>query len=148
MTLRTLTPKQALEEVDVRRRDGRLDAARAMAVQIVDQAPAFGSALHMPGLVEYERGDNAAGKALLRKAIRLLPDSAEARANLGRMLASEGRYRESSDALEAACCLAPDNGDIARLLAATLLSGARREMGAGRLDEALAGFTRAMQIDP
>lgn len=148
MALRTLTPKQALEEVDARRRDGRLDCARAMAVQIVDQAPDFGPALHMLGLVEYDRGDNAAGEALMRKAIRLLPDSAEARANLGRMLTREGRYREASDALEAAHRLAPGNADIARLLAATLLSWARREMDAGRLDEALAGFTRATQLDP
>ncbi|MBM3558683.1 MAG: tetratricopeptide repeat protein [Alphaproteobacteria bacterium] len=147
MALRTLTPKQALEEVDARRRDGRLDSARDMAAQIVEQAPEFGPALHMLGLVEFERGETVAGEALMRKAIRLLPDSAEARANLGRMLTRAGRYREASMRSRAPShrtrqCL------HRRLLATTLLSWARREMDAGRLAEALAGFSRAEQLDP
>ncbi len=77
----------------------------------------------------------------LRKAAELLPQDAEAHANLGLAFYDQGQWAQARESLQRALALNPDDAN-AQLNAAN----ASKELG--RLDEAVAMYQRALTLEP
>jgi tetratricopeptide (TPR) repeat protein len=80
-------------------------------------------------------------KKELAEATVVVPNEPASWANLGLAHLRLGDFDGSAEALRRAAALAPANGDIA------FLQG-QLDSSRGRLDEAVAGFRRAIQLDP
>jgi tetratricopeptide (TPR) repeat protein len=89
-------------------------------------------------------GQNAEAMTQLRETVRLAPDHANARYNLGALLAAEGSAQAAQEAvqhLSAALAAKPSDVQALRLRARLLRDS-------GRLEEALADYARAIELEP
>jgi tetratricopeptide (TPR) repeat protein len=118
------------------KRLGEAESQMRFALSLAPEMPALhedvGSVLAMQGRLE-----DAVG--FFEKAIRLEPKLPLARKKLGQALAALGRGRDADDAFEEYFELDPGKGAVAE--------GARH-LEAGRKEEAIATFRKALQDDP
>jgi predicted CXXCH cytochrome family protein len=115
---------------------GRLDEAQRV-LEGVD-AP---EALNLSGLVLVARGDRASAERAFREAIRLQPDLAAARANLGNLLAARRAYREAAFHYQRAVASDAGNAETHyRYGLALMLSGDNRK--------AIEELQTTVQLDP
>jgi tetratricopeptide (TPR) repeat protein len=77
----------------------------------------------------------------LRKAAELLPQDAEAHANLGAALCDQGRWAPALESLQRALALNPN-------AAGTLRDAANANKALGRLTEAVALYQRSLNLEP
>ena len=105
--------RQALKE-------GRADAAAAIADQILGDAPDDVDALEIKALVAIERGDDPAAEAPLRHAIAVAPDRRWPYADLARLLLKLQRQAEAEQVTRAALAADTNNADAHALLGSML----------------------------
>ena len=148
--------REALGRARVARR-GTLDAFFSSATRIdkvrelrgvLEAAPGFGPAnillsrvLVGHGQVEGRAGRPQAAERLLREAVELAPENADARRALGTVLLHSGKYSESIEQLERSLALRPNRWiGLARL--------SKAQLGAGRRAEAVRSLRAAVAINP
>ncbi|WP_114814340.1 tetratricopeptide repeat protein [Paraburkholderia kururiensis] len=119
---------------------GRLDDAAREYEAVLVREPDNAHALHLYGVLEYQRGAAAKAESLIRRSISL-GASARALSDLGAILASAARTDEALEQFEAA--LRIDSQDVQALVRKgnTLLA-------ARRYEAALETFDRALEISP
>jgi len=154
---------------------GRLRDAEALCATLREADPAHVEAWHLGGVIAERLGNLNMGAALVQKAVTLQPDNAEARRNLGSLLARQGRTRDALPHFEAAARLLPrdasvlnglararsDTGDALGAIdawkaslantpgqAAIQFSLAVACQNLGRIEEAAAAFRACVTIDP
>lgn len=156
-------------------RGNRFAEARACYESVLRGQPKRADALHLLGMLAYERRDYATATALLAQAIAVNPSVSAFRASMGAVQRAQGRHAEALAAYETALRLQPDSalnlyyvalchyalrhysaaqqavtGAIARdaRIAAShnLLGQIHRNFG--RFDEAIASFRHGLTIEP
>jgi tetratricopeptide (TPR) repeat protein len=81
-------------------RAGRLAEAEAVYREVLRQQPDNADALHVSGVLAGQRGEIDRGIELLRRAVKVNPQFAEAWRNLGALLSEKGRFREAGLAFQ------------------------------------------------
>lgn len=76
---------------------GRIDAARSLYREVLAADPRHFDSLHLLGLATVQSGETEAGVALIRAALMVRPDVAEACYNLGNALLTLNRPAEALD---------------------------------------------------
>ncbi len=76
------SPDQVLAAALAAQRSGRLDDARRRYEQILAREPAHFDALHMLGVIHYQRSEHERARRLIARACALRPEVADARRNL------------------------------------------------------------------
>ncbi|MBL8378171.1 MAG: hypothetical protein JNM79_09895 [Burkholderiales bacterium] len=118
-------------------RDGRPAGDAALAAYL-SRHPHDPKALHLRGLVEFERGQLAQAAASIRFAVEFDPDSPIYRANLGMVLERMGRFGEARTHLEAAVDAEPGLASALHNLVALLLAMGEPAAASARLQTGLA----------
>jgi protein O-GlcNAc transferase len=154
---------------------GRLNEAEALYRAALERDPRHFGALHLTGLIHYQRGAFAAAADWIGRALAINPASPEAHSNLGLALLELKRPEDALAAHERSLKLRPNvpdslnnRGNALQALnrPAEALADYDRALGLrpdfvlahanrgnalralGRLDEAVAAFDRALQLAP
>jgi tetratricopeptide (TPR) repeat protein len=89
---------------------GELDQAEALYRKALEAYPEYAEALHLLGLVAYQRGEFPPAIELIGRALPELDDLPEAHLNLGNALREVGRLAEAVACYRRAIALDPDYG--------------------------------------
>lgn len=114
----------------------RLDEARRLYRVALAIEPAQCDGLQLLGLVEKRFDRSAAGAALMRRSLRLMPDFTAVRQNLCRTLQGMGDLAGALPLLRQLAAERPDDAEILYQLGGTLLRLERRREAAGPLRRA------------
>jgi protein O-GlcNAc transferase len=136
-----MTVRQQLDSAMTHHRAGRLAEAERIYRDVLAQDSNQPDALHMLGVLSGQMGQLDTAVELIRRAIRIKPESALAQNNLGTTLAKQGQIDEAIAALRQAILLKPDYAD-----AYYNLGSALRETE--WLGEAIDCFREAIRIKP
>tara|TARA_R110000772_G_scaffold41808_1_gene97602 strand:- start:185462 stop:187231 length:1770 start_codon:yes stop_codon:yes gene_type:complete len=120
---------------------GDLNVAEKAYLAILADHPDHADALHLLGLVFYQKGDAATAMAHIRRAIGIDPRAAMYHANLGRVLMAQGRAAEAAEAYREAVALAPNDAAVHSDMAAALVT-------AGDFDAARSRARLALELAP
>lgn len=123
---------------------GRFDDAAREYEAVLARNAGNAEALHLYGVLQYQRGVVAEAESLIRRAIALGADTGtatRAHSDLGAILADTGRPAEAFDQFDAA--LRADPGDVQ-----TLVRKGNTLLGQRRYELALAAFDRALEVSP
>lgn len=120
---------------------GQLEGAENIYRRILQAVPDQADALHLLGLLQYQRREHRSGIDSVRRALEIFPDHADAHANLGNMLLEQGELEDAGAHLQRAMELAPNALPPRQSLA--LLRKAQ-----GRLDEAETLLAEALKNHP
>jgi tetratricopeptide (TPR) repeat protein len=121
--------------------NGELDQAERLYADILRGKPQHFDALHLLGMLYYQRGALDAAEKLLRAALRVDSARGDAYADLGLILLAMARPEDALAAYEAAHAIAPDDPEALNGRGVVLLRQ-------GRTGEALASFERAIGLAP
>ncbi|MBX9774115.1 MAG: tetratricopeptide repeat protein [Xanthobacteraceae bacterium] len=132
---------RAIDEAVAHYQQGRLDDADRICTRVLKAAPDWFDALHLAGLVKLDAGKAAVAQALLGKALKLNPGSAQVLANYGRALLALNRDDEALATVDKALLLAPDSFDAVNIRGHVLLK-------LNRAGEAIAAFERVLALEP
>ncbi len=130
-----------LHEAFEHHRAGRLDVAETMYRGIVAREPRSADALHLLGMVLWQRGDTEGAAAQIRAAVGIAPAVAQFRNNLGLVLDAAGRHDEAGGCFGEAVRLAPAYAEAHANLGQTL----ERDR---RYPEAIRAFREALRLKP
>lgn len=119
--------------------DGRYTELENQARLLLQKNPDAGLVWKLFGLALQMRGKDAL--SAMQKAVELLPDDAEAHANLAGKLRLVGRQEEAVVSGRRAVQIRPDLAEAHNNLGVSL-------QGLGRLDEAVASYQLALKIKP
>ena len=119
---------------------GHFQEAADGYLQVLAHEPQHADALHLLGLIRADEGDLAGGEALMRRALARGEDAVYL-ANLGNLLAKQGRLEEAEAMCRRAVEIAPRHVPGHYNLGNVL-------MARQRFDEAEAALLRAVEIDP
>jgi protein O-GlcNAc transferase len=122
-------------------RIGQLDQAAALYGQVLDSQPNHVDALHLLGVIAYQRGDDPRAVHLIRLAITLDSSQAAPHNHLGLALMRQGELDEAAAQFERAL-----ERDPAFAQAHNNLGSVRHQQG--RLQEAAASYERALDVNP
>jgi predicted O-linked N-acetylglucosamine transferase (SPINDLY family) len=100
----------------------QLDRAAQLYQEIIQQEPANGNALHLLGVIEYQRGDFPQAAELIKKALALLPRVAEIHVNLGNVYKDMGRKDDAVASYRKALKINPLHGSACYNLGVVLHS--------------------------
>jgi tetratricopeptide (TPR) repeat protein len=120
---------------------GQLAAAQALYAQVLGAVPRHFDSLHLLGLTFVQAGQPRKGADMIRRALALRPDVAEAHYNLGNALLTLGQPGDALAALRTAISLNPVDAQY-HLEAGNALQELKRP------DAALAEFDAALRLDP
>jgi len=121
---------------------GQNDAAEKSFRQVIALAPEHPVALHSLGVIAAQRGEEfPQAEALLRRALELQPDYAEAHNSLGNLFQLTKRLPEAEASYRRALELQPDYASAHYNLGKLLVE-------AKRLPEAEASYHRALELQP
>jgi tetratricopeptide (TPR) repeat protein len=141
-------PNQAIpQNVDTLRRAlvahgaGRLGEAELCCRLVLAANKKQFDALHLLGLIEFQRGRLDEAHRLIRQALKVNPRSVQAHSNFGLVLQHLGRHKDALASLDRALAIEPDN-----LLA--LNNRGHVLWRLKRSQEALADLDRALAIKP
>ncbi|MEK9671022.1 MAG: tetratricopeptide repeat protein [Rhodospirillaceae bacterium] len=166
-----------LGEGITRHQAGDLDAAEKIYRQVLDRQPGYADAIHLLGVIDFQRGRLTEAEALVTGAIAIDGKVAIYHANLGRIRMAQGRAEAAIVPYREAIGLTPDDAALHSDLAAALVTyedfdGARsrarlaidldpnlaqahlnlglalRGLGGPSARGAAACFRRAAEIDP
>ncbi len=107
----------------------------------MEQDPKCPDALHLLGVLLFQRGQHQPAIDLIRRAIALYPAGASYHSNLARVLVAANRLDEAIAAHQQAAALQPSNAQALNDLGSVLFT-------AHRVDEAIAAYERAVEIQP
>ncbi|GAB2916068.1 tetratricopeptide repeat protein [Paraburkholderia jirisanensis] len=119
---------------------GRFSDAYEQYKAVLEAHPDDAQALHLYGVLQYQRGEAAEAEALLRGSVSLRRD-AMAQSDLGAVLAASGRIEEALEQFHAALEIDPRHLHSLVRLGNTLLN-------TGLYDEALKHYDRALEVSP
>jgi len=119
---------------------GRLDDAKQLYDAILAATPDHAEALHLSGVVQFQRGKPSDAEALMQRSVSLAPAPLPL-ANLGSVLVSLGRREEALRHFDAALAIDPRHLHAMVRRGNTLLELTRYE-------EALATYDRALTVMP
>jgi protein O-GlcNAc transferase len=137
----TADPTATFQQGLALHQQGRLDEAEAHYGFVLGTQPAHFGALHLTGLVHYQRGNFAAAADWIARAIAVNPDAAEPHSNLGLALLELKRPEEALASHERALKLKPD-------VPASLNNRGNALLALNRPVEALADYDRALKWQP
>jgi protein O-GlcNAc transferase len=120
---------------------GRLDDAEALYRTVLAAQPAHFGALHLTGLIQYQRGAFAASVDWIGRALAVNPNVPDAYSNLGLALLELKRPDEALASLQRALALKPE-------APAFLNNRANALQALHRPAEALADYDRALRWQP
>lgn len=89
-------------------KEGRLAEAKALYEEIVKLEPRHFDALHLLGVIPFQRRNPEVAVALMGKALELNPNSAAAHSNRGCALNQLDRFDEALASCDRAIALRPD----------------------------------------
>jgi tetratricopeptide (TPR) repeat protein len=121
--------------------EGDLDRAAKLCAGILEYRPQDFDALHLLGVLNFQRHRLVDALRFLSQALRVNSGSADAMSNLGLALHATGRFEEAIASYRDALRLAPDHPEILYNLANTCLE-------LGRIDEALSHFDAVLAKNP
>jgi tetratricopeptide (TPR) repeat protein len=121
--------------------DGDLNRAEKLCAGILEYRPDDFEALHLLGVLNYQRSRPVDSLRFLTQALRINSDSAEAMSNLGLALHAMGRFEEAVAWYRNALGLTPDHPEILYNLGNACLE-------LGRVEEALSHFDAALAKKP
>lgn len=90
-----LSPEMLLPVAMEHHQNGRLDEAEKVYRQILDSQPDTFAAIHMLGVVYFQRGELVQAESLLKQAIEINAGMAEVHYNLGCVLKATRRFEEA-----------------------------------------------------
>ena len=122
-------------------RSGRLEEAEAICRDILAAGPPHGPALHMLGVIAYQRDRCEEAVELIRRALASDPHQPHFHNTLGEILRAKGELDAAEACYREAVRLQPGYAEAYNNLGIAL--GAQ-----GRSDEAVAAFERAVSISP
>jgi protein O-GlcNAc transferase len=122
-------------------RKGNLEEAAALYRRILAQNPANADALHLLGVVEFQRKNPLAAIELISKAIKIDPNNAAFFANQGLAFHDLNRFQDALTMFARALVIKPD-------YAAALNHRGNALRALNRFDDALASYARALAIQP
>ncbi len=109
-------------------RQGALDQAERLYHQVLELSPGHPDALHLLGLIAFQRGQGEAAVQAIGAALANSPGPALYHSNLGAVLTTLGRSREAEEHLRTAVALSADSADAYSNLAnAQNLQGSHAE---------------------
>ncbi|MGA7180653.1 MAG: tetratricopeptide repeat protein [Thiobacillaceae bacterium] len=117
---------------------GALDAAAAAYQKVLSAIPNHFDALHMLGVIEFNRRNLDRSVELLEQAIRIKPDVAVAHMNYGNTLRARGRIQDAIAHYKRAIQLQPDLEHAHLNLVKTALESGEFEMALRHADIAIA----------
>ena len=120
--------------------EGDLDTAERLCADILEYRPENFDALHMLGMLHFQRQRMVEALRFLSAALKVNSSSSDAMSNLGLALHATGRFDEAIASYRNALRLAPDHPEILYNLANALLE-------LGRLDQALASYDAVLARD-
>ena len=132
---------EALSEALEHHKAGRWERAGRLYGQVLEADPGNVDALHLAGVLAWQRGDCEAACLRIREAVRRAPRVAMFRNSLGNVLRSLGRLSEAAECFRAALELDPQHGEAAFNLGLTCFQ-------LGRIEQAAAHFARAVELNP
>lgn len=121
--------------------EGHVAAADEVCARILAVAPDHVDALHLRGILHFQRGELERGMDLVRRALEGAPGHADAWNNLGNMLQVAKRYAEAVPAYERAIALRPTFAEAHYNKGKALES-------LDRHDEALGAYQEAVVLAP
>ena len=119
---------------------GRLDEAEREYEAVLAQSPDDAQAIHLYGVLRYQKGAFEHAQSLLRRAVQLAP-SARIHSDLGAMLSDHGQGGEAIEQFEAALRLEP--GDVQ-----TLVRQGNTFLALKHYARALESFDRVLAASP
>lgn len=125
------TARSLLNEAGRAWREGRLDDAAAHCRAALEAAPAHAGGHGLAGVVAHHRGDLAAARGHLERAVSLDPDRPEYRQNLALVLLDFGEPAAALTHLDAALASEPDNQPALELRAEALAAAGDVEQAIG-----------------
>jgi tetratricopeptide (TPR) repeat protein len=168
-------PQQMLQTALAYHRSGNLSQADAIYAQIVARDPSVSEAVHLRGVVAYQKGDFPRAVTAIRHALSLAPDNPVYLNNLGLSYQALGQLAEAALSFQAAINLAPtfapamiNLGNVLReqgrwseaetwsrqaIRLNSRIAEAYNGLGAalwhqGKTSEAMANYRTALAIDP
>ena len=120
---------------------GQLDVAEALYREVLETAPEDPNALHLLGVIAYQRGDAAAAVGLIARAAQRLTEVPDVHADLGNALRSAGRAGDAVESWRRAIALQPGSALYQAGLAQALNDATDHEA-------ALEAGQRAIAVDP
>ena len=120
---------------------GDLDRTEKLCAGILEHRPEDFDALHLLGLLNFQRRRMMEALGFLSQALRINSGSADAMSNLGLALHATGRHDEAISSYRSALRLSPDHPEILYNLGNACLE-------AGRIDEALSSYDGVLAVEP
>jgi protein O-GlcNAc transferase len=120
---------------------GRAAQAEALCAEVLREQPGHADALHLSGLLELQRGHQAAGIECLRKALESQPGHALVHCNLGNALRDARNSEAALASYRRALELQPN-------FAGACYGEGNALMDLNRMGEALKSFDRAIALQP
>jgi predicted TPR repeat methyltransferase len=120
---------------------GQLDLAEPLYRELLTLQPENGDALHLLGVLRYQRRDPEAAVPLIEAALKYIPGNIHARTGLGLALLRLNRYEEALDSFDRALAVKADFSDALTRRGDALL-------GLGRQADALASYNRSLRYRP
>jgi predicted O-linked N-acetylglucosamine transferase (SPINDLY family) len=139
--MRKMTLQQALAAGTQLQKAGRFDEAENVYRQLLAQDPNFPDALHLLGVLLFQRGQHQPAIDLVRRAIAIYPNGAMYHSNLARILMAAKKVDEAIVENQRVVALQPDNAQAFNDLGTVLFT-------ARRVQEAIAAYRRAVEIQP
>ena len=96
------SPQQMLQAALAYHRSGDLSQADAIYAQIVAQDPSNAEAVHLRGVVAYQKGDYPSAVSTIQRALSLTPNNPAYLNNLGLAYQALGRLAEAAASYQAA----------------------------------------------
>jgi tetratricopeptide (TPR) repeat protein len=121
--------------------DGDLDRTERLCAGILEHQPDHFDALHLLGMLHFQRQRMVEALHFLAAALKANPASSDAMSNLGLALHATGRFDEAISNFRNALNFAPDHPEILYNLANSCLES-------GRLSEALTSYDAALTRSP
>ncbi len=131
---------QSLQQAFDAFRQGDLDGANALCTAVLKDMPQSFEALHLLGVIAFQKGAPQQAATLFEKAVAVQPENASARGNLGAALETMGQWEAALDQYERAIALAPN--------ANTFLNRGNVLGRLRRTDAALASYEQAIALQP
>ena len=121
--------------------DGRAEKAERLCAELLRQRPDDPGALHLLGMLNYQRGHPDVALSLMRRAAEIDGGCADVLSDMALVLLSMRRFEGALACYDRAHALAPDDAHALNGRSVALLQ-------LGRTEEAIAGFDRVLAIDP
>ncbi len=122
-------------------RQGDLEGAAKVYEAALAEDPDRSEALHLLGLVHFQRNELEQAATLITRAATLAPEQAPYHVSLAEVYWAQGKLDDAVLSCQTALQIQPDNPDILCNLGATFVDQ-------GRIDEALSCFHQALQLNP